>query len=201
MNHLLQCRCGAIKGWVDTRYVANRGVCYCLDCQAFAHFLGREKDMLDERGGSDVIQTLPKSVTFTQGAEALACMRLTPKGLLRWYSSCCGTPMGNMLATPKVSFVGLVHVSLRHSGKSLDEVFGPVRAWVNTSGAKGEPKPRSAGMGGAAFRLIGMMLKARINGDYRRTPFFRIADGSPVATPRILTSEEHANLMHAVHAA
>ncbi len=57
--------------------------------------------VLDERGGSQIIQVPPKNLTFTQGREVLASMRLTEKGLLRWYAGCCNTPIGNTLITPK----------------------------------------------------------------------------------------------------
>jgi hypothetical protein len=176
-------------------------MCYCKDCQAFAHFLGRAREVLDEQGGSDVIQVLPKDVTLMQGAEALACMRLTPKGLLRWYASCCNTPIGNTLATPKVSFVGLVHACLHAPGKSLDDSFGPVRIWVHTKSASGAPKPEQRGLGKALRWVIRTVLKARLNGDYKRTPFFRADTGAPIVTPRVLTRAERANVMHAVHAA
>jgi hypothetical protein len=198
MNHALQCRCGTIKGFVSAPRTANRGVCYCMDCQAFAHFLGRPDDVLDERGGSDVIQVLPKHITLSQGIEALACMRLTPKGLLRWYAGCCNTPVGNTLATPKVSFMGLLHTCLKDPARSLDDAFGPVRAWVNTGGALGDPKPRSGGLGRAGLWFITTTLKARINGNYRHTPFFSLSTGTPIVPPRVLSSAERASLMNAV---
>ena len=96
MNHPLQCKCGKVKGYVTHAERVDRVVCYCKDCQAFAHFLG-ENGILDERGGTDIIQALPRDVNFTKGVDALACIRLTPKGLLRWYTSCCNTPVGNIL--------------------------------------------------------------------------------------------------------
>jgi hypothetical protein len=201
MNHALQCRCGTIKGFVSAPRTANRGVCYCRDCQAFAHFLGRPDDILDERGGSEVIQVLPKNVTFSQGIEALVCMRLTPSGLLRWYAGCCKTPIGNTLATPKISFMGLLHNCLEDPARSLDDSFGPVRVWVNTGGASGEPKPRSRGLGRAALWFVATTLKARINGDYRRTPLFSSSTGAPIASPSVLSSAEHAALMDAVQPA
>jgi len=177
---------------------ANRALCYCKDCQALAHFLGRVPEMLDERGGSDVIQVLPKNVTFTQGIESLACMRLTSKGLLRWYARCCKTPIGNTLPTPKLSFIGLVHTCLENPGAPpLDASFGPVRVWVNTKSAKGEPKPKQAGVGTMMGWFFSNPLKARFTGDYKRTPFFR-ADGTPIVTPHVLSSDEHATVMKAV---
>jgi hypothetical protein len=183
---------------------ANHGVCYCRDCQAFAHFLGRASEVLDERGGTEVIQTLPRNVVFTQGIEALACMRLTPKGLVRWYAGCCKTPIGNTLATPKLSFVGLIHTCLEGAAEapgSLDPVFGPVRCWVNPSGAKGEPKPKVAGQWQVLGWFFRKVLVARLNGEYRQTPFFETATGKPVVTPRILTEPERAQIREAVRAA
>jgi hypothetical protein len=47
------------------------------------------------------------------------------------------------------------------------------------------------------FRTV---LKARFNGDYRKTPFFDMATGKPVVAPWVLTEAEHAEIMAAVRA-
>ncbi len=201
MDHPLQCRCGTLKGVVSDPGGANRVVCYCRDCQAFAHFLGCEKQALDERRGSDIIQTLPKNVIFTQGIESLVCLRLTDKGLVRWYARCCNTPIGNTLATPKISFIGLVHTCLESDGAPLDAAFGPVRARLNVSGAKGEPKPKVTGLGAIVWWFFSTVLRARINGDYKHSPFFHTDTGALVVTPHVLTGAERANVMNAVRAA
>jgi Family of unknown function (DUF6151) len=201
MKHPLQCRCGTIQGFVDNPQVANRVVCYCKDCQAFAHFLGRPGEILDELGGSDVIQVLPKNVTFTQGTQALACMRLTEKGLHRWYAGCCNTPIGNTLGSPKISFIGLVHTCLETPDRPLQDSFGPVRAWGNTQGAKGNSKPKTAGLGTAVLWFITTVLKARINGSYKHTPFFLVDKGTPIVSPLVLSSGELASVMNAVQTA
>src|ERR1700722_18917211 len=199
-SHPLKCRCGTLKGLVHDPGSANRGVCYCRDCQAFAHFLGRSAEVLDERGGTDVIQILPRNVVFTQGIEALVCMRLTDKGLVRWYAECCKTPIGNTLVTPKMSFIGLVHTCLEGPSEptgGLDKDFGPVRSWFNTNGAKGEPKPKQVGLWRTLGWFFSTVLKARFNGDYRTTPFFDMATGRPVVAPRVLTEAEHAEIVAA----
>ena len=195
MSHSLQCRCGTVKGYVDNPERANRGVCYCKDCQAFAHFLGGS-DILDEKGGTDVIQTLPENVRFTAGTEALACMRLRENGLLRWYARCCNTPIGNTPANFKISYVGLIHNCLESSGESLGESFGPVRLRVNTKSARGTPKPESVGFVPMVIRVLFTLLKARVDGSYRQTPFF--ANGTPVATPKVLSREELARVTNAL---
>jgi hypothetical protein len=187
MNHPLQCRCGTLQGYVVHSAGVNRCVCYCRDCQAFAHFLGRPGEILDAQGGTDVIQTRPANVTFTQGQEALACMRLTEKGLLRWYAACCNTPIGNTLPSFRVSFVGLVHSCLAGSGRSLDDSFGPVRARLNTTSAKGAVSSSSIGMISVILRFIAMVAGARIDGSYERTPFFSADTGAPIVTPKVLS--------------
>jgi Family of unknown function (DUF6151) len=201
MSHPLECKCGKIKGIVADPGSANHAICYCKDCQAFAHFLGSAAEILDKQGGSDIVQVLPKNLTFTQGVESLACMRLTPKGLLRWYASCCRTPIGNTLATPKISFVGLLHSCLEGRNGSMTDVFGPVVACVNINGAIGSPKPKAKGQGRTLGWFIRTALGARINGDYKRTPFFRPDTGVPVVTPKVLTDEERAVVMDAVRTA
>ena len=193
MQHPLQCRCGTIKGWVSDPASANRAVCYCSDCQAFARFLGQEGETLDAQGGSDIVQTLPKNVTFTQGMDALACMRLTQKGMIRWYAGCCKTPIGNTLENHKISFIGLLHNCLESPGHPLANSFGPVRAYVNPQGALGVPKPKTSGRGAIIRWLVKTILKARLNGDYQHTPFFK--DGKPIAIPRVISSAERETAM------
>ncbi len=198
MDHPLQCRCGKLKGYVSQPGSVNRAVCYCRDCQAFAHFLGRATEILDSKGGSDVVQTTPARVTLTNGMEMLACMRLTPNGLMRWYAKCCNTPIGNTLGNFKVSFVGLIHSCLDNGETSLDESFGPVRMWVNTKAAKGEVRSSPLAAMGGVTRILGMLLRARLNGSYKRTAFFSSQSGAPVATPKVLSREERDRLMQAV---
>ena len=187
MKHSIKCRCGAVSGTLFKPESANRCVCYCKDCQAFARFLGNESDILDQDGGSDIIQTDPSNVTFHSGKEHLACMRLSEKGLLRWYASCCNTPIGNTPPSMNLPFVGLVHNCLDDGGVLPEDVFGPVKTVVNTGSANSDPKPESKGMPAYLFKVIGMMLKSRFSGSYKRTPFFKPENGDPVASPQVLS--------------
>ncbi len=99
----LRCRCGKLQGEVDTTRVAARAICYCKDCQAFARFLKAE-DARARRGGRHRGRGgLPAAVRFTGGLEHLACMSLSPKGIYRWYASCCNTPVGNTPRNPAMS--------------------------------------------------------------------------------------------------
>ncbi len=201
MTHPLRCRCGTLRGQVSRPEKATRGVCYCKDCQAFAHFLGTTGDILDEKGGTDVVATQPRHVSFTQGVERLACMSLSDKGMLRWYASCCNTPIGNTPRQMKLSHVGLVHTCLQGSPGSLDAAFGPVRMRVNTQSAQGAAKPKTLPLSTvvAIVKFMGSLLRARLDGSYQHTPFFVPGPGTPVVNPKVLTPDERARLMQAVH--
>lgn len=186
----VSCDCGRVQGTLSGGAVVKRCVCYCLDCQAFARFLEREDEMLNEKGGTEVIQTTPDNLVFTEGAENLACMRLTPKGLLRWYAKCCGTPVGNTPPNWKMPFVGLVHNCLGHEGSSLSDIFGPVRTHAFTASARDETKAQAAGVVAGLARSLVQMLKVRFSGRYRQNPFFELETGVPVAVPRVLSDRE-----------
>jgi hypothetical protein len=166
----------------------NHVVCYCDDCQAFAHFLERANDTLDAYGGTEIFQTSAARLAITQGA--LACVRLAPKGLLRWYAACCRAPIGNTLATRQLPFVGLVVTCLDHP--SLDAMLGPLRTRGHARFAKGTPPDSHPSFPAPVIaRVFWISLVARLRGDHRRTPFFD-AHGAPVAPPRVLTAAELA---------
>jgi hypothetical protein len=192
--HRLECECGELSGEVDVTASCNRGICYCTDCQAFAYFLGAAERVLDARGGTDIVQTSPQAVRLIRGRQHVACVRLTSDGLMRWYAACCNTPIGNTPPNYRLSFVGLIHCCLSDLERSLDASFGPSRMRVHTGSAWDEPKPRGRGVVCAVVRLGSMMLRARLSGAYRDTPFFG-PDGVPMVAPKVLSAEEHAAVM------
>jgi len=175
-----------------------RAVCYCDDCQAFAHHLGRADTVLDDYGGTSIIQVSPSRLTITQGAQHLSCVRMTNRNLLRWYASCCGTPVGNTPGWPRFHFVGLIHVflDLPALGVSAREALGLVRARIFKRFATGDQSVINAMPGSFWSFLLGGMrriLGARLTGAYKSSPFFDSA-GKPVAVPRRLTQEERSRL-------
>jgi hypothetical protein len=198
MNHPLQCQCGTLRGDVSHTESVCRGVCYCKDCQAYAHFLGKADEILDEMGGSDVVATLPQHVTFKQGIEALACMSLSDKGMLRWYASCCNTPIGNTARDFKVSHVGLLHNCLQDPSTSLDKAFGPVRMRVGMKSAKGSPEAMAASTTVSILRFMARLIRARLDGSYKKTAFFDPETGTPRVSPKVLTPDERARLLGTV---
>ena len=193
MSLRLRCRCGKLQGEVDTSRVAARAICYCKDCQAFARFLKAEERVLDASGGTEVEATQPAAVRFTAGLGHLACMSLSPKGIYRWYASCCHTPIGNTPRKPAMSYVGLVRACLDAAPDELDRQLGRAHITANRESACGPTTATPVAMVIAVARIGGMLVRARIGGGWRDNPFFDAA-GAPVRPPRVLTLEERSAL-------
>jgi hypothetical protein len=101
---------------------------------------------------------------------------------------------------PRISFVGLITACLAKE-PPVEASFGPVVMRGFTSGYRGEPKPPQGSLLTLIRRLVGITFPARIDGSWRRTPFFDAASGRPVAAPRTLAADEHARLLAAADAA
>ncbi len=202
-RHLLRCRCGSFRAVLRPPR-GTRSVCYCKDCQAFAHYLGLPEGMLDEAGGTAIVAVRPRHVVVVAGAEQLVCMSLSGRGMLRWYTACCHTPIGNTPRSMSQHHVGLVHTCLEGGSTELAASFGPVKLCLNRQSAIAAPgrapiAPLPASVQVAALlRFVAALLWARLSGRYKFNPFFDARTGAPVAKPRVLTTEEHDSLARAV---
>lgn len=116
----------------------------------------------------------PNKVKIDAGAVHMRPMRLTSKGVLRWYAACCDTPLFNTMATPKLPFVGVLTDRLEKT-----EPLGPIIAEGFVEGADG--KARHVNGGRVVGRFLRRTLAARLSGRWKETPFFNPANGAPVA--------------------
>ncbi len=159
--------------------------------------------MLDPHGGTDVLQISPAHVDIAQGIGELRCMRLRPNGLYRWYTGCCRTAIGNTVPTRQVAFVGLPHVCIEggEGRDAIDLAAGPVRARVWGKHAKGDTSrldnlyravPLVMGL-----RVAGLLLKWRLRGDHKRSPYLDAETGAPISAPHVLTEAELAEVLDA----
>jgi hypothetical protein len=184
----IRCACGILQG-VAREVGPHAGchvVCYCDDCKSFARFLGRVEDVLDAQGGTELFQMSPANLVITAGKDQLACMRLTSRGLLRWYARCCNTPIGNTLSTSKWPFVGLIHACIRKPEKaiSLDVALGPilVRGFRQSATGNGAVIPANQiPIPVYVLRFATLMLRWRLRGDRKRSVFFASDRGLPVS--------------------
>lgn len=185
--HQLKCNCGAVQGKVLKGAPSNRVRCFCNDCQAFGRFFGPAAQVLDAHGGTEIVQVCQSRVHFDHGFEHLASIRLTNRGMIRWYAQCCHTPIGNTMSDPKMSFIGLIHTVLDVA--ALEKDFGDSIALLNTKTAFGDPKPQQRGLFGVIFRFARLVLVSRIMGYYKRSQLYT-SEGSPVVPPSTLTAIE-----------
>jgi hypothetical protein len=192
MTMQLRCRCGTVRGEMDTGRAYARATCYCKDCRAFARFLG-QPGVLDASGGTDVVATAPAAVRFTSGSEHVACMSLSPKGLLRWYASCCRTPLGNTPRDPKVLYAGLVAACFDAAPQVVDAAFGPRgRIVLNTGSATAPVRTTPLAFLTGGLRIVAGLIRARLRRE-RTSPFFD-ASGRPLREPDVISREQRAAL-------
>lgn len=190
----LRCRCGKVRGVATDASPGsgNRVVCYCADCQAFAHFL-QGGDVLDAAGGTDIFQMPPSRVRITEGAAELRCMRLSKKGLLRWYTDCCRTPVGNTV-NGRVPFVGIIHSFMDHEadGRARDDALGKPLASIHGREAIGGVPANAHATAplSVVLKMFGSILGWWLSGKGRPSPFFDSQTRAPRTTPRVLTTDE-----------
>lgn len=178
------CTCGSLHGHVTAHGIktGTRIVCYCADCRAVQLY----HDQPDPAPGPvDLFQVSPDAIEITQGADNLKLLRLSPKGTLRWYAGCCGTPFAVTLAKPTLPFAGM------HSDLFSDKsALGKIRAHAFM------PQPGKAsktkGAAGMALGIFKRMATSRLSGRWRETPFFDVETGKSVAEAEIPSKEERA---------
>jgi hypothetical protein len=194
----LRCRCGRMRGVASgvSPSTGFRFVCYCEDCQMFARFLGRA-DVLDPAGGTDIFQMPAARVKLTAGTDAMGCLRLSGT-VLRWYSECCRTPIGNTAATPRFPVAALIHSFMDHEGdkRPRDDVLGPPLCRIFERSAVGQlppnaPPPPSLRVFG---RRTSKILTWWARGLARPSPFFDDRTNAPRVAPHVLTPSERAAL-------
>lgn len=181
----LKCSCWKVQGIAKNvaPNTGNRIICHCTDCQAFAEYLGRESTILDEYKGTDIFQMPMAYVDITTWKENIKCIRLTEKGLHRWYADCCKTPIGNTMWA-KIPFMGIIH-NFMDDKWSRDENLWPVLANTLLKERLWERKATSP----FKFmpRIIGKLISWKIKGLNTPSVFFD-TNGIPISEPKIIKS-------------
>ncbi|MGE0314115.1 MAG: DUF6151 family protein [Lautropia sp.] len=187
----VQCECGDFRARLAAfpRRTPGRLVCYCDDCQTYLKHLGRA-DLLDANGGTEVIPAYPADVEILLGQVKLKCTRLSPNGTFRFSTTCCNTPVANTRpGAPWAGFLRCVYVAA--DPRALDEL-GPVRSRIMGRHAKGTPPEGTP----ARFDLKAMLtvmpfiLKGRLLGKSRPSPFFAADGVTAVVEPYVLDKAE-----------
>ncbi|MBB1471696.1 MULTISPECIES: DUF6151 family protein [unclassified Luteimonas] len=186
-----QCACGTLQGKITPRHAYVRATCYCRDCRASARTLGRA-EVLDAHGGADIIAMLPAGLRITAGGAQLACLSLSPRGLLRWYAACCNTPIANTPRERSLPYVGVLAHCVAAAPDEVDAAFGPSRIALHTASAEGQVAATPVRTTLGVLRIMAGVAAARLRGRGADNPFFEAGSSRPVAEPRVLTLQERA---------
>lgn len=172
-----KCRCGKVELQV-TPGRSREVTCYCNHCRHFAEEYG-EADTLDDGGGVAMAMLTIDRIRVLKGGEELAAMHYSPTGPLRWYTRCCGTPVGITAGTGKMPYLAL-HAARLEPGEAL----GPPLFCPHAKSATG-PVARSRGIAPLVFAgAMAQVLGAKFSGRWKTSPFFG-EDGAPVAEPEL----------------
>lgn len=187
----LKCKCGAVEGSVShvSPQVGNHIVCYCSDCQAFANHLSTCDETVDEWGGTRIYQTAPWHINIHKGIEQLQCLRLTPKGLYRWYTGCCDTAVGNTISA-RFPFFGVIHTFVEKDDQT-DARLGPVKGYHKLESARGKVPAYIQDKGmpiGTTFAVVWRLLKWKFTASNKPNLFFN-ESGQSISKPKILKRE------------
>ncbi|MCP3971521.1 MAG: hypothetical protein GY717_14630 [Rhodobacteraceae bacterium] len=187
----LSCRCGKVTARLQGHWPGHGSLvrCHCRDCRSFARHIGAA-EALDDNGGTAIFQTVPGRLEFLTGTEHLRCLRLSPNGLLRWFASCCGTPMGNIMKNPKFGFVGLPLLAFPEPGTR--DAMGPMICSIHSKHAPpGSQPPPDFGFMRAGLAVMRRHIATRLGLAPRGSPFFDAA-GLPIVDPDVLTRDQRA---------
>ncbi len=192
----IQCECGKFRAEL-TKFPQNtpgRLKCYCDDCQTYLYFLKRE-DLLDDNGGTEIVPAYPADIQILAGKELIKCTRLSPKGMFRFSTTCCNTPIVNTDAKrPWAGIPGPMYT--RKNPNQLSQALGPIKSSIMGKFGKGTLPPGTP----ATFDFKGMLtvlpfiLKGQFFGKSKSSPFFE--NGNPIATPKILSLDERKAARH-----
>lgn len=191
MNATIQCKCGKFQAEISNfeSSTPGRAVCYCDDCQSFLHHLG-QAEFLDANGGSEIVPVYPRAIKVTMGREQLRCTQLSPKGLYRFSTACCKTPVVNFAAN--MPWVGMwSRVFTMKDTSFLEHTLGPVKSRIMAKFAYGKLPPDASmklGLKDAAF-IVPFILKGFVLGKRLPSPFLEADGKTPIVTPEVISLE------------
>lgn len=189
----VSCPCGSVKGTLRgvSPSTVQHLVCHCVDCRTAVRHLGRD-ELLTEHGGVQIVQASPARLTIEAGHSHIALLRLSPKGLLRWYSSCCNTPLANMVDHDKLPFVGVPRVNLPADADAhLGPSSGIQGAQATTEASKLPAHVHNTLPVGLQVKTAWRLGAAWLRGEARPSPFHN-EDGSFIVAATVLTKQERA---------
>jgi hypothetical protein len=118
-------------------------------------------------------------MVFVQGEDQIAGVKLTARGLHRYYACCCRTPLGNVVS-PAIPFVGVAARAFASGGQNPDDVFGRPIGAIKGEYAIGGRSKGSKGIRPTLFaRSVYKVLWWKLTSRTWPHPFNHKATGQP----------------------
>jgi hypothetical protein len=189
-----QCRCGQMAGKLrDIGTLAgDHLVCHCSDCLAFMRFCNPDR-VPTVVEGVELFQTRVSRMTITSGKKHLACVHLTNKPMLRWFSECCRTPLFHTVDSGWFPFV-TTHVAILDADSRVAAIGLPRGHTFVGDVPEAQRNFREVSRFGIMARFTVRMWKDLLSGDFRRSELFEPATLKPIVEPRRLSPAERAEL-------
>lgn len=172
----LECMCGKVKGQLDVVPGSFFHVhCLCCDCQSFAAHLNNSEKILDQHGGSELVQTYPAYMSISEGQDNIGCVQLRGKGLYRWHTTCCNMPLSNTMTSSKVPFVGISAKLMKFANEQEKmDVLGPVTMKAFGKYSIGAMPEDAHARFPLSFmpKIMGFMIKGMLKKKNQPSPFF-----------------------------
>jgi len=184
------CNCGTIKGTLRgvTPARGSHARCHCIDCRAAEVYLN-QPDPAPQ--AVQLFQTTPDRFDFDQGFDQLGVFSFGDKNLLRWYATCCGTPMFNTLRKPKLAFA-----SIMTSALSDPAALGPIvgTGYIPTSSGK----TRNEGLPRLIWGALSRAAAAKITGRWKTNPFIDPDTATPNRPVKIVPHDQRQAILDAL---
>lgn len=180
-----RCSCGTVAGELSNAPAKGTHlVCYCDSCRAGANYCGAS---MAAGTPLQLYLTQPEHFKITQGLDQLAPFRFSPRAITRWQARCCGVQMFSTQADPKLTIMSIVAERLANA-----DALGPLtcKAFVPTSGGKS----RHEGKWALARSVFGA-LRAKLNGNWRKTQLFDVTTCQPIADVILVSKDDKRALL------
>lgn len=147
--------------------------------------------MLDDLGGVQLFNFRGSALTIAAGQEHIACLHMTDRPVLRWYASCCETPLFNSYATTRIPFFDIFREVLEDDTSLAGLVAAERHLFVQSATGDGSHL-RHMSVAALLWRTAPRLLREYASGGRHRSPLFDPASGTPLTTPRRVTPSERS---------
>ena len=180
-----RCACEQIAGSVRDTLPGRTTfvICHCSSCQAFARHFSAEKRILGDADGTELLQIPCASLRLDRGVDKLGCIHLTNKPTLRWYATCCDTPLFNSYKNARWPYITVLLANTEESARP-PFVARPAGHLFLSNTDKPTAHLRAAFVPQLVGGVVKRMVRDVLSGDRKRTALFARETFAPIATPR-----------------